>query len=58
MPEPARPVSTADDFPGILTNVDQRDAPVGAAEEQVNLTSMLIGELTSRQGIREVMFEE
>lgn len=58
MADIARPIETADDFPGIMTNVDPRDIPAGAAEIQFNLSSTFMGELTSRQGLREVVFEE
>lgn len=58
MADIARPIETADDFPGIMTNVDPRDIPAGAAEIQFNLSSIFMGELTARQGLREVVFEE
>lgn len=58
MPEPARPVDLVSNFPGLLTNADPRDLPAGAAEEQVNLTCVVEGELRVRQGIRPVVFEE
>jgi hypothetical protein len=58
MADIARPIETASDFPGIMTNVDPRDIPAGAAEIQFNLSSIFIGELTSRLGIREVVFED
>jgi hypothetical protein len=57
MPAPAQPVSEAQDFPGMLSNVDPRDIPAGAAEEQVNICSIVQGELRVRLGIREVVFE-
>jgi hypothetical protein len=46
------------DFPGLLSNVDPRDLPDGAATEQVNCASLLLGKLQVRQGIRPVIFEE
>ena len=57
MPDPAKPQVTISDFPGILTNVDPRDLPPGAAEEQVNAVALVYGELAVRRGIREVTFE-
>lgn len=47
-----------EEFPGLITNVDSRDLPVGAAEDQVNLTCIVTGELRCRLGVREVIFEE
>lgn len=58
MADIARPIETAEDFPGIMTNVDPRTMPPGAAEIQFNLNSIFVGELTSRLGIREVVFED
>ncbi len=58
MPEPARPVVVMMDFPGMFTNIDPRDLPDGGAEEQVNATSVRLGELSVRLGIREVTFQE
>jgi hypothetical protein len=58
MPEVARPAVMIVDFPGFFTNVDPRDLPQGGAEEQVNATSVVIGELRVRFGIREVEFED
>lgn len=58
MPQAARPVAISVDFPGMMTNVDPRDLPAGAAEEQVNATCVVIGELRVRLGVREVTFDE
>ena len=58
MPRPAKPVAQTIDFPGLLTNVDSRDLPAGAAEEQLNATCVTLGELRIRLGIREVVFDE
>lgn len=57
MPASERPVAALTDFPGLVTNVDPRDLPAGAAEEQINLCSMVQGEMRVRLGIREVIFE-
>ena len=57
MAEPAKPAVVAFDFPGLISNIDQRDLPPGAAEDQFNLTSIEIGEMQVRQGVREVIFE-
>jgi len=45
------------DFPGLMLNVDPRDYPPGAAEEQENIACILMGELTVRRGMKEVVFE-
>lgn len=45
------------DFPGLVLNVDRRDLPPGAAEEQTNLACLSVGELSVRRGYREVTFE-
>lgn len=58
MPSSERPVAALVDFPGLVTNVDPRDLPSGGAEEQVNLCSMVMGELRVRLGIREIIFED
>jgi len=47
----------ARDFPGLTTNVDQRDIPPGAADFQVNMCCIVLGELTMRLGYREVAFD-
>lgn len=57
MPKPAQPVVVATDFPGMMSDVDPRDIPPGAAEEQVNLCSMVQGELRVRLGVLEVSFD-
>ena len=46
------------DFPGIVTAVDPRDMPPGAALEQVNMQSSKIGQLETRPGFRPVTFDE
>lgn len=56
--EPAKPAVMIVDFPGIMMNVDPRDFPEGASEEQVNACSLKIGELNIRNGIRAVTFED
>ncbi len=58
MADVARPIVIMADFPGMFTNVDPRDLPEGGAEEQLNATSMRLGELSVRLGIREVTFQE
>ena len=45
------------DFPGMMQNVDPRDIPVGAADDQVNMGCILIGQLQCRLGLREPNFE-
>ena len=46
------------EFPGLLTDPDQGDIPPGASEEQVNVASSSAGDLTSRGGLRRVLFED
>lgn len=46
------------DFPGLVTNADGGGVPPGAAEEQINLMSNRVGELTSRPGLLLVTFED
>ena len=58
MAEPAKPAVTVVDFPGIATNIDERDLPPGAAEDQLNMTCIEVGEMRTRQGLREVIFSE
>jgi hypothetical protein len=54
----AKPAITIVDFPGIMMNVDPRDFPEGASEDQVNAASIKVGELNVRHGIRAVVFED
>ncbi len=58
MPEPARPVTAVTDFPG-LSDVPRSaiNQPPGTASEQINVCSILKGELTVRHGTKEVNFE-
>lgn len=57
MAKPAKPVAVSIDFPGLVTNVDPRDLPAGAAEDQVNITCVQVGELRVRLGMRETLFD-
>lgn len=45
------------DFPGLIDNVDPRDIPPGAADDQVNACCIVVGELTIRAGYRQVAFD-
>ena len=45
------------DFVGLIDNMDPRDLPPGAADDQVNICSVLVGELTVRLGYRECSFD-
>ena len=47
----------ARDFPGLIDNIDQRDIPPGAADTQVNICCIILGELSVRLGYREVSFD-
>lgn len=58
MPQPAKPTVVIVDFPGMMNNVDPRDFPAGASEDQVNACSYKLGELTLRGGVKQVTFED
>lgn len=45
------------DFTGLVNNVDPRDLPPGAADNQVNACCVKVGELQVRLGLRELTFE-
>lgn len=45
------------DFPGMIDNMDRLDIPAGAADEQINATCVVIGEMQVRLGMRQVTFE-
>jgi len=47
----------ARDFPGLIDNIDQRDIPPGATDDQVNACCIILGELSIRLGYREVVFD-
>jgi hypothetical protein len=57
MADIARPVTAIIDFQGIAINIDQRDLPPGVAEDQLNLTCIELGEVSTRRGMLEVTFE-
>jgi len=44
-------------FRGLMTAIDLHDAPEGGAEEQVNITNVVVGELIVRYGMQQVSFE-
>lgn len=46
------------DFPGMITAADPDDIPDGAAEEQINLVSLVPGQMQTRAGYRLVSFDE
>jgi hypothetical protein len=54
---PARATVELRDFHGLITNADRYDLPEGAGQVQINLCSIILGELQVRQGIRELVFE-
>ncbi len=54
--EPAA-VVRLEDFPGMMTNVDPRDAPAGAADLQVNAVCVKAAELQIRGGLKPVVFD-
>jgi hypothetical protein len=49
--------AVVNDFPGMVDNIDPRDLPPGAAEIQLNATSVKMGELQIRLGLRDITFE-
>jgi hypothetical protein len=53
---PAKATIELMDFPGIK-DIDPRDLQPGEAEQQTNAASLIMGELTIRQGYRQVTFE-
>jgi hypothetical protein len=59
MPEQARPVTTIADFTG-LTDIPRSgvNMPPGAGVEQMNVCSIIEGELLVRRGCKEVKFED
>lgn len=54
---PSRGDVVARDFMGLIDNVDQRDLPPGAAEMQINICCIVLGEVQSRLGYRTVGFD-
>lgn len=54
---PNRGEVVARDFQGLVDNIDQRDIPPGAAEDQINACCILMGELSIRLGYRTVVFD-
>jgi hypothetical protein len=57
MPKEPRAQVDVKDFAGLLTNVDPDDVPTGAAQKQVNVVCITLGELQVRGGYREVTFD-
>lgn len=45
------------DFPGLIGNLDPSDLPEGAALVQVNVVSIVPGELQTRLGYKTVSFD-
>lgn len=54
MPESNVPIN---DFPGLFAGTNVLDLPIGGAEEQTNVTCVVMGELQVRGGYRAVTFE-
>ena len=46
------------DFVGLMTNADGSEVPASAAQRQTNFMSNRLGEITSRPGIIECVFED
>lgn len=45
------------DFPGLVTNIDPKDIPPGAAQIMTNVAVIRQAQMQARQGYREVTFE-
>lgn len=45
------------DFPGMIDNMDRLDLPPGTADEQINATCVVVGEMQIRLGMRQVSFD-
>lgn len=54
----AKPTVEIRDWNGIMTGVDARDIPDGAATLQINAVCIVPGELMPRRGLRPVVFDE
>lgn len=46
------------DFPGLILFIDSGDEPPGAAVEQTNVNSLVLGQLQVRRGYSQVEFEQ
>lgn len=57
MGQPAKATEKLEDFLGLITNIDHHDLPNGAGEIQTNMVCLSMGQLVSRKGYREVIFE-
>lgn len=57
MADIAKPIVVITTWEGMMSDVDPKDLPPGAAELAVNATSVAFGEMVVRHGIREVTFE-
>lgn len=58
MAKPAKEAVEINDFPGLATRIDPDDTRPGTAQDQVNLSSLVLGQLRSRPGVKVVTFEE
>jgi len=56
--KPTRTAVEIMDFPGLATRIDHDDTKPGTAQDQVNLSSLVLGQLRSRPGIKALTFEE
>jgi hypothetical protein len=57
MGQEAKQAVESRDFPGLVTNADQHDLVAGAGGNQVNISSVVPGELLVRLGYVRVQFE-
>lgn len=57
MGQPARVTLELNDFPGLVTNMDDHEIPEGAGQIQTNAVCLKVSQLAVRKGYREVVFE-
>lgn len=57
MPDAPKVSEKRADWQGQVSNADPHDLPLGANVEQVNISNIKAGQLTVRDGFREVEFD-
>jgi len=58
MASPAETRLDIRDFPGLLDDYDSEDIPDGTADNQVNIVSCVLGQMSTRKGYKRVSFED
>ena len=58
MGQPAKTQVQIRDFQGMASNFDPHDVQPGAAVLQVNVMTLRRGELMTRRGLKELVFED